>query len=176
MKPIITTSSLPASNMDVIGTISAVTQVSLAFIKTYTTFYKNFRGDKSEPKLSQELREEVMRIYTELETINEVLESEFAEPFIHSIVFALRGLQKTLQEIDDRLSTYKTLPLKSVEWPFREAENRRLLSQLERSREILMQTVRIASIAMIESKFSDIRYLSVYHVLTVSIPVQTELC
>jgi hypothetical protein len=108
--------------------------------------YKYYEAVRDAPKRSEELRREVGTVSDLLKQIVDVVSSNltastFKVPDSFSI--SVTEMETTLQVMDKRVQSSETEGLRRLKWPFNKEENKRLLSKIERFKNILSMTLDI---------------------------------
>lgn len=121
--------------MEVAGIAASVTDLVQSTIAWLDRL--NVRGS---PRLSLELRTQVIATLAILETLNHSTSIAHHVTDSAAVLSSLKALQNTFQEMLDRVTAIRTTcepQFTTTIWPFNLKENERLLSEIERCRQAL---------------------------------------
>lgn len=129
-----------------IGLASSLDQLAATATNIVCNMYKYYEAVRDAPKCSGELRREVGAVSDLLKQIVDVVgpastASTFKVPDSFSV--SVTEMEITLQVMDKRVQSSETEGFRRFKWPFNKEENERLLSKIERFKDILSMTLDI---------------------------------
>ena len=92
--------------------------------------FKYLRAVKRAPKLSRQLRDEILLIYNALEDLGSTLEANNIST-TYSLDKVVNGFVNTMKDMQNRLQVEEGDVLKKLKWPFTQKETEEYLSKLE---------------------------------------------
>ena len=128
-----------------IGLASSLDQLAATATSIVCNMFSYYEAVRDSPKRSKELRTEVGAVSDLLKQIVDVITSTSASTFKVPDSFndSVSEMRTTLEEMNKRVQPSKTDGLRRLKWPFSKEENVRLLSKIERFKNILSTTLEI---------------------------------
>ncbi len=130
----------PASAL---GVASGVAQLADLAATIASGLYKYFRTVKHAPKLSRELRSEALLVADTLEELRSIIQSDNLNirfPREDLLKDSLSGLSQTMNLMASRLEVTGKDITKRLIWPFTQNENEGFLLQLERHKNLILNS------------------------------------
>jgi len=113
-----------------VGLVSAVASLADAVISVFKRLSQYSLDVKSAPRHSEELRKEVDALFKLLPDIRDAIDAGIDERKKDDLRSEIRQLEATLRSLLGRTSKVKGI--KRLNWPFKETENARYISRIER--------------------------------------------
>jgi hypothetical protein len=128
-----------------IGLVSSLDQLAETATGIVCNMHKYYEAVRDAPKRSKELRTEMTAVNDLLNQIVDVISASAVSTFKTSDSFnvSVAEMRTTLEDMKSRVQPSKTEGLRRLKWPFNREENERLLSKIERFKNILSMTLEI---------------------------------
>ena len=117
--------------MEIAGLVLGIIPIAA---KVLSTLYGIYGDVKNAPALSTDLREELGAILALMKNVKHVLEhqTKIINDDAGGLEASARQLLGLLQEIEQNIDANQSRGLHRLPWPFKEAENKRLIEKMER--------------------------------------------
>lgn len=116
----------------VVGLVSGVATLADAIIEVFKCLSQYWRDIESAPRRSEELRREIDTLFSLIPKLRDAFDADVDDITKEHLKSEVDDLVAMLQKLLERIKPNKVKGIRRLKWPFKEAENSRYISKIER--------------------------------------------